>query len=103
MPTLAEIEAAANAARLQMAQYLAPRIDAVRAALASEPVAALVVELTAIRDELPAQPGVEDRTQVGNIISVLTGLPAYFEHRASAVAAEIAALTPAETPPAAEG
>lgn len=95
MPTLAEIEAASNAAKLQMAEYVKPRLEGVRDILAGENVAKVLASLEAIHADLPAS---EDKVQVGNILTVLGSLGPHFTMRAEQCGAAIAALTP--PPPA---
>ena len=95
MSTLLEIETAANAARLQMAEYIKPRLAAARILLQSEEATNLVTAFAALRDELPAS---EDRVQAGNVAQVLGALVSYFETREATVDAEIAALSPPPAP-----
>lgn len=93
MTALADIEAASKAARLQLAEYLKPRLEAARDALQASPVVNLVADLDAVRAEMPEG---EDKTQLGNVIVVLTSVPSFLASRIVSVDADIAAAASAE-------
>lgn len=88
MPTLAEIEAASKAAGLQLAEYLKPRLEAAQEALQAAPVMNIIADLDALRNEMPEG---EDKTQLGNVITVLTQVPSFLASRIASVDADIAA------------
>lgn len=78
MATLQELLAQQAALNLALAGHEKPLVEQAAAALAAESVATLVADLTAIRDELPA--GVAQE-QIGNVVIVLTSVPAVLAER----------------------
>ncbi len=93
MTTLEEIQAAkAAAARAEMA-YIQTHVEAAHTLLSSEGMPDLRTDLKAIQDKLPNDG--EDYRQLGNLLTILTHVPAHFARRVQVIEA---ALNPPPAP-----
>lgn len=81
---------------IQIAELVKPQVEAARDALASSAVEALVNDLTAIRDLLPAG---MPKEQIGNVVTVLTVVPRLLTEEAQRLTNLISPPAPVEEPP----